>query len=147
MIRATSNLIMANRNTPFYKNETSLSGVMNTIPIDLNGFTWLARTVNYLTEYCENISSELKADVANFFNAIDRHIMFDLIQKRVHEDWLLKLIRQAALHDPRTNYKPHAPRHMFEKVPRAKHIDIVKEDATPVLIFTRPVFSLTISIF
>jgi RNA-directed DNA polymerase len=64
----------------------------------------------------------LKADVANFFNAIDRHIMFDLIQKRVHEDWLLKLIRQAALHDPRTNYRPHAPRHMFEKVPRHKSL-------------------------
>ncbi len=39
----------------------------------------------------------MKADVANFFNAINRHIMVDLIEKRVHEDWLLKLIRQAAL--------------------------------------------------
>ena len=50
MIKATSNLVMANRKTPVYANDTSLSGIKNTIPLDLNGFTWLAKTVDYIIE-------------------------------------------------------------------------------------------------
>lgn len=50
MVKATSNLIMANRKTPVYANDTSLSGIKNTIPLDLNGFTWLAKTVDYIIE-------------------------------------------------------------------------------------------------
>lgn len=64
----------------------------------------------------------LKADVANFFNAIDRHILLDLLMIHVHEDWLITLIRQVALHDPRTNYQPRSPDYMFEKVPRHKSL-------------------------
>jgi len=64
----------------------------------------------------------LKADVANFFNAIDRHLMVDLIERQVHEDWLRKLIRQVALHDPRTNYQVHSPQRLFDKVPPHKSL-------------------------
>lgn len=64
----------------------------------------------------------MKADVANFFNGIDRHIMVDLIERQVKEDWLVKLIRQVALHDPRKNYRPHSPHRLFEKVPKHKSL-------------------------
>jgi len=46
MVKVTSNLIMANKKTPIHGNDTSLSGIKNTIPIDLEGFTWLTETVD-----------------------------------------------------------------------------------------------------
>ncbi len=64
----------------------------------------------------------MKADVANFFNGINRRIVVNLIERRVDEDWLLKLIHQIALHDPRSNYRAHSPRYMFRKVPRHKSL-------------------------
>lgn len=64
----------------------------------------------------------MKADVSNFFNGIDRHIMVGLIEKQIHEEWLIKLIRQVALHDPRTNYQARSPRHTFDRVPRHKSL-------------------------
>lgn len=64
----------------------------------------------------------MKADVSNFFNGIDRHIMVGLIEKQIHEEWLTKLIRQVALHDPRTNYQARSPRHTFDRVPRHKSL-------------------------
>lgn len=64
----------------------------------------------------------MKADVANFFNAIDRPIMVGLIERYIHEDWLRALIRQVALHDPRTNYQPRSPQWLFETVPRHKSL-------------------------
>lgn len=46
----------------------------------------------------------MKADVANFFNSIDKFILVSLVERHVHEEWLRKLIRQVALHDPRSNF-------------------------------------------
>ena len=65
MVKATSNLIMANRKTPVYANDTSLSGIKNTIPLDLNGFTWLAKTVDYIIEQCEAVECKLEKEIAN----------------------------------------------------------------------------------
>lgn len=64
----------------------------------------------------------MKADVANFFNAIDRHIMVDLIEEYVHENWLRTLIRQVSLHDPRKNFQARSPQYMFDRVPRHKSL-------------------------
>jgi RNA-directed DNA polymerase len=64
----------------------------------------------------------MKADVANFFNSIDRSILVKLIEQHVHEDWLMALIRQVALHDPRTNYQPRSPDKEFAMVPRHKSL-------------------------
>ena len=64
----------------------------------------------------------LKADVANFFNSIDRHILIDLVERHVQEEWLRVLIRQVILHDPRTNFSMRSPAALFEKVPRHKSL-------------------------
>lgn len=85
----------------------------------LNRVSGFARSV---TQSWSRPAYFLKADVANFFNAINRTIMVDLVERRVQEPWLLKLIRQVALHDPRTNYQPHSPRHMFQRVPPHKSL-------------------------
>ena len=64
----------------------------------------------------------LKADVANFFNAIDRLLLLDLTLQYVHEDWLQSLIRQVALHDPTTNFQARSPKNLFDQVPRRKSL-------------------------
>ena len=64
----------------------------------------------------------LRADVANFFNSIDKNILIKLAERYVHEDWLRILIRQVAMHDPRTNYSMRSPQHMFNRVPRHKSL-------------------------
>ena len=64
----------------------------------------------------------LRADVANFFNSIDKEILIKLADRHVHEEWLRKLIRQTALHDPRTNFSMRSPQYMFDRVPRHKSL-------------------------
>jgi retron-type reverse transcriptase len=64
----------------------------------------------------------LKIDVANFFNSIDRHRLVTLVEKRVPEEWLIKLIRQVILHDPVNNAFFRSSRALFEKVPRHKSL-------------------------
>ena len=64
----------------------------------------------------------LKADVANFFNAIDRLLLLDLTLQYVHEDWLRSLIRQVALHDPTTNFQARSPKSLFDQVPKRKSL-------------------------
>jgi len=64
----------------------------------------------------------LKADVANFFNAIDRGILIGLIESHVQEPWLRSLIRQVALHDPRPGAAMRSPPALFARVPRHKSL-------------------------
>ncbi len=64
----------------------------------------------------------LKADVANFFNSIDRHILINLAEHHVPEEWVRKLMHQVILHDPRTNFSTRSPAVLFEKVPRHKSL-------------------------
>jgi RNA-directed DNA polymerase len=44
----------------------------------------------------------LRADVANFFNSIDRPILIDLAKQQIPKEWIRVLIRQIVLHDPPT---------------------------------------------
>lgn len=64
----------------------------------------------------------LKADVANFFNSIDRQILIGLTERHVHEEWLQILIRQVALHDPRNDVVMRSPPGLFARVPRHKSL-------------------------
>jgi hypothetical protein len=62
----------------------------------------------------------LKADVANFFNSIDRQTVINLAERYVSEPWLQTLMRQVILHDPRTNFMMRSPSSLFALVPRHK---------------------------
>jgi RNA-directed DNA polymerase len=64
----------------------------------------------------------VKADVANFFNSIDRETIVRLAERHVHENWLLDLIRQAARHDPRPGAVMRSPAALFARVPRHKSL-------------------------
>ena len=64
----------------------------------------------------------MRADVANFFNSIDRHVLIDLAYRHVPEDWIRSLIRQIVLHDPRTSFSMCSSAALFERVPRHKSL-------------------------
>jgi len=64
----------------------------------------------------------LRADVASFFNSIDRHLLIDLAGRHVPEEWIRALISQIVLHDPRTNVSLRSPAALFERVPRHKSL-------------------------
>jgi len=64
----------------------------------------------------------LKIDVANFFNSIDRSRLVAIVEKRVPEEWLIKLIRQVVLHDPTGKAFFRSSRSLFDKVPRHKSL-------------------------
>lgn len=64
----------------------------------------------------------LKADVANFFNSVDRGLVVALVERHVHEPWLRDLIRQVALHDPRPGALMHSSARLFAQVPRHKSL-------------------------
>jgi retron-type reverse transcriptase len=64
----------------------------------------------------------LKADVANFFNSMDRHILIALAERHVPEDWIRALIRQSVLHDPRTDFSTRSSAASFDMVPRHKSL-------------------------
>jgi len=64
----------------------------------------------------------LRADVANFFNSIDKKALIALAERHVHEEWLRVLIRQVALHHPPTNYSMRSPQQMFNRVPPHKSL-------------------------
>lgn len=64
----------------------------------------------------------LKADIANFFGSIDRHILLTLVLRHVEEDWLRALLRRVALHDPRANAVFRSSQALFASVPRHKSL-------------------------
>lgn len=64
----------------------------------------------------------LKADVANFFNSIDRRILAQILERHVREEWLRALIQQVALHDPRPGAVRRSPSVLFARVPRHKSL-------------------------
>ncbi len=64
----------------------------------------------------------LKADVANFFNSIDRLRLLDIIEPQVPEPHLRALTRQVVLHDPRPRAVLQSSSDLFAVVPQHKSL-------------------------
>jgi RNA-directed DNA polymerase len=64
----------------------------------------------------------LKLDLANFFVSIDKHVVHDLVAKRVSEPWWLWLSDLVLFHDPRQNYELHGDPALLERVPAHKRL-------------------------
>lgn len=64
----------------------------------------------------------LKADIANFFNSIDRSRLLEIVERKVPEDQLRALIRQVTLHDPRPGAVLRSSPALFAAVPRHKSL-------------------------
>lgn len=64
----------------------------------------------------------LKADIQNYFNSIDKNILYEEVKKYVDEEWLLKLIKQVIFHNPLTNYYKKSPQWLYDILPSYKSI-------------------------
>lgn len=68
----------------------------------------------------------LKVDVANFFNAINRHALERIIRKDIGEGWCLDLLLKVIWHDPRASANHRSSPALFRKVP--KHKSLMQSD-------------------
>jgi RNA-directed DNA polymerase len=64
----------------------------------------------------------LKCDLANFFVAIDKHVLRDLIAARVTEPWWLRLAETILFHDPRDDFELRGAAELLQRVPAHKRL-------------------------
>lgn len=64
----------------------------------------------------------LKADIGNYFNSINKDILFEQIKRHVFEPWLIDLIEKVIYHDPKTNVYKKSPKKLFEALPDYKSL-------------------------
>lgn len=64
----------------------------------------------------------LKCDVANFFVAIDKRILAELLEARIHEPWWRELALSILFHDPRADVILHSPPQLLARVPPHKRL-------------------------
>ncbi len=65
----------------------------------------------------------LKADLANFFVAIDKRVLDGQLRRLIAEPWWQRLALQVLWHDPRENYERRCPPRLFNRVPQHKRLD------------------------
>lgn len=67
----------------------------------------------------------LKCDLANFFVAIDKHVLRAQLARRIAdpvEAWWLRLTDTVLMHDPRTDVELRSPQHLLRLVPPHKSL-------------------------
>lgn len=64
----------------------------------------------------------LKADMANFFVAIDKRVLLTLLAKRITEPFWLALATQILMHDPRIDCQYKGPVKLLGRVPKHKRL-------------------------
>jgi RNA-directed DNA polymerase len=82
----------------------------------------LEHQVRSVTRNWSTPASYLKLDLANFFVAIDKTVLFAQLRAHVHEPWWLSLARIVLFHDPRTDVDVRSPAHLLAKVPAHKSL-------------------------
>ncbi len=64
----------------------------------------------------------LKADLANFFVAIDKRVLERQLRRLIDEPWWRRLALQILWHDPRENVSMRCPIHLLNRVPQHKRL-------------------------
>jgi retron-type reverse transcriptase len=64
----------------------------------------------------------LKCDIANFFVAIDKRILRELLARKIHEPWWLALTELILFHDPRTDVLLHSHASRLALIPPHKSL-------------------------
>ena len=82
----------------------------------------LERGVRSITQNWSREAFYLKMDLANFFVAIDKHVLFDQLAQHVHEPFWLSLARKILFHDPRTDVEVRGRPDLLAKVPPHKSL-------------------------
>jgi RNA-directed DNA polymerase len=78
----------------------------------LYGAERLAAKIRSVTQNWSRPAAYLKADLSNFFVSINKNILFQLLEHKIHEPFLLDLARTILFHDPRADVvlQSRAPR-------------------------------------
>ena len=64
----------------------------------------------------------LKCDLANFFVAINKRVLFAELARRIHEPWWLQLAHTILFHDPRTDVEVRGEHELLRMVPPHKSL-------------------------
>ena len=64
----------------------------------------------------------LKADIQNYFNSIDKDILYQELAKFIPEKWLQNLIKQVLYHNPKENYRLKSPTWLYNYLPKYKSL-------------------------
>lgn len=83
------------------------------------------RSAEFAKRITRNYSEKayfLKADIGNFFNSIDKDILYAEICKYVKEEWLTRLIEKVLFHDPKNNVFMKSPLWLYDVLPRYKSL-------------------------
>jgi RNA-directed DNA polymerase len=76
----------------------------------------LEHDVRSITQNWTRPAWYLKCDLANFFVAIDKHVLFARILRRVVEPWWQELTRLVLFHDPRADVDLRSSRSLLARV-------------------------------
>ncbi len=84
--------------------------------------TRLAQHVRSVGQNWARPAHYLKCDLANFFVSIDKHVLFGLLARRVHEPWWLQLAHTLLFHDPRADVEVRSSPALLARVPAHKSL-------------------------
>lgn len=82
----------------------------------------LEHGIRSITENWSKPAFYLKMDLANFFVAINKHVLIEQIATKVGEPFWLDLARIILFHDPRDNVEVRGSRDLLAKVPPHKSL-------------------------
>ena len=82
----------------------------------------LERGIRSITQNWSQPAFYLKMDLANFFVAIDKHVLFEQLAAKISEPFWLDLARTVLFHDPRADVEVRGSRELLALVPPHKSL-------------------------
>jgi len=88
----------------------------------LYGATRLEHKIRSITHNWSRRAFYLKLDLANFFVSINKHILRDLLAKKIEEPWVMHLAETILFHDPRENVRIKGSSGLLSLIPPYKSL-------------------------
>lgn len=82
----------------------------------------LERKVRSITQSWQFPARYLKCDIANFFVAIDKQILWTLLESRIEGAWWRDLARRVLFHDPRPDVELRGDPKLLARIPAHKSL-------------------------
>jgi RNA-directed DNA polymerase len=87
----------------------------------------LESKIRSITQNWSTPAHYLKLDLANFFVSINKHVVRDLLAKKISEPWWMALAETVLFHDPRYGVALHGSPLLLKKIP--PHKSLFNQDA------------------
>jgi len=88
----------------------------------------LEHQVRSVTHNWSKPAHYLKCDLANFFVSINKHVVFELLARRITEPWWLRLAHTVLMHDPRGDVEVRGNAQLLRLVPPHKSLFNAPDD-------------------